>query len=298
MFHVIIQNVRSNRGAGLTAAGKSPVYRQRRTTWHASAVSDQWLGSVVRAVRIRRGSRQLDLAVRAGVSQSAVSRIERGHLETVTLDTIRSVAGALDIRVDIIPRWRAGDLDRLMNAGHAALHEAVARHLGTLAGWEFAPEVSFAIYRERGVIDILAFHRPTGSLLVIELKTDLADLSELVGTLDRKQRLAGQIAAERGWVVRGRPSVWLVVADGHTNRHRVATFGAMLRAAYPLDGRSIGRWLQNPVGSIACLSFWPNSREVTTKPGVAAVRPARRRVRPRSTHAPRGRRDVREAGPV
>jgi hypothetical protein len=209
-----------------------------------------------------------------------VSRIERGHLGNLSLGSIRAVAAALDIRVEITPRWRAGDLDRLVNAGHAALHEAVARRLGSLADWEFAPEVSFAVYRERGVIDVLAFHRSTGSLLVIELKTDLVDLSELVGTLDRKRRLASQIAAGRGWVVTGRPSAWLIVADGSANRHRAAAFGAMLRAAYPLDGRSIGRWLRAPAGSIACLSFWPNSREVTTRRGPTAVRAARRRVRP------------------
>jgi hypothetical protein len=33
--------------------------------------------------------------------------------------------------------------------------------------------VSFSIFGERGLIDILAFHQPTGMLLIIELKTEL-----------------------------------------------------------------------------------------------------------------------------
>ena len=43
------------------------------------------------------------------------------------------------------------------------------------------------------------WHEPTRSLLVIELKTELVDLQETVGTLDRKVRLATQIAHEQGW---------------------------------------------------------------------------------------------------
>jgi len=36
-----------------------------------------------------------------------------------------------------------------------------------VGGWQPAPEVSFAYFGERGVIDILAFHHPTRRLLVI-----------------------------------------------------------------------------------------------------------------------------------
>jgi hypothetical protein len=34
----------------------------------------------------------------------------------------------------------------------------VARYLSWLPGWVFEPEVAFAIYRERGIVDILAWH--------------------------------------------------------------------------------------------------------------------------------------------
>ena len=44
-----------------------------------------------------------------------------------------------------------------------------------------APEVSFSIYGERGVIDILAWHPGRRALLIIELKTDIVDVNELVG---------------------------------------------------------------------------------------------------------------------
>ena len=70
------------------------------------------------------------------------------------------------------------------------MHEALARYLGSLPGWVHAPEVSFAIFRERGVIDILAFHSATGSLLVIELKTELVSLEELLTAMDVQLRHA------------------------------------------------------------------------------------------------------------
>jgi transcriptional regulator with XRE-family HTH domain len=222
-------------------------------------MSDIRLGAAVRLVRRKRGWRQRDLAARAGVSDATVSRMERGHLDSVALRTIRSVTGALDIRVDVVPRWRAGDLDRLLGARHSALHESVARWFReTFPEWELAPEVSFAIFGERGVVDLLAWHPRRRALLVIELKTDIADVNELLGTLDRKRRLAARIAAERDWVPRT-VSAWVIVASGRTNRARIAAHASMVRAALPDDGRAIKAWLREPAGSVAALSTWGRS---------------------------------------
>ena len=163
-------------------------------------MDDFRLGTVVRLIRQARGWRQEDLSDKSGVSQSAVSRIERGQIGPRSVDSVRAVAAALDIRVDPVPRWRAGDLDRLLNGAHSALHESVARAFrDELPGWILAPEVSFAIYGERGVIDILAWHPGRRALLVIELKTDRADMNELLSTFGRKRRLAAKVAAGQGW---------------------------------------------------------------------------------------------------
>src|SRR4029453_8739322 len=132
----------------------------------------------------------------------------------------------------------------------SGLHQLVPRHLADLPEWIAQPEVSFAFYAERGVIDILAWHPGRRALLVIELKTDIVDVNNLVGTGDRKGRLATQIASERGWIKRGEPppsvSIWVIVADGPTNRRRVRAHGAMLRTAFPTDGRSIRGWPRDP----------------------------------------------------
>jgi transcriptional regulator with XRE-family HTH domain len=225
-------------------------------------MEDQRVGAVFRAVRIKRRWRQMDVAVAAQLSRGSVSRVERGHFETLSLRTVRSIAAALDIRLDLFPRWRGGDLDRMLNARHSGLHERVARLFRSeLPDWILAPEVSFSVWGERGVIDILAWHPGRRALLVIELKTDIADANELVGTVDRKRRLAAAVARDRGWDS-ATISVWVIVSASRTNRRRLAAHSAMFRAAFPADGRSIRAWLRRPDSPIATMSTWRDAPEV------------------------------------
>ncbi len=174
-----------------------------------------------------------------------VSRIEHGHLDAVTIAALRAVASTLEIRVDIVPRWRGGDLDRLVNARHAALAEVCVQRLRTIGGWEVRPEVSFSIYGERGIIDLLAWHAGSRSLVVIELKTEIVDVGELLGTFDRKVRLAREIGFDLGWRAKT-VSACLVVAEGRTNRRRIEAHAGLIRSALPHDGRHFWPWLASP----------------------------------------------------
>jgi hypothetical protein len=156
------------------------------------------------------------------------------------------------------------------------MHEELARLFDSVPEWTAIPEVTFSIYGERGAVDILAWHAPTRTLLVIELKTEIVDVQETVGTLDRKVRLAADIAAERGW----KPATvasWLVVADSATNRRRVQAHRSMLRAVFPVDGRSILGWLRAPRGTVAALSFLSSTRGASVTRGFAPIRRVRRR---------------------
>ncbi len=220
------------------------------------------------------------MAERAGTSPSTISRIERGHLGTLAIDTLLAVAAALEIKIDFMPRWRGGDLDRMLAAGHGQMHEQMARLLLRHTAWIAVPEVSFSVYGERGVIDILAFHPARRELLVIELKTQLVDVQELLSAVDRYRRLAPRLAADRGWVVRA-TSTWVVMRDTTTNRRRVAAHATVLRTALPDDGRTLRRWLRDPAGRLAALSFLPDvhpGTARTTSTGQHRVR----RPRPRS----------------
>jgi transcriptional regulator with XRE-family HTH domain len=117
-------------------------------------VDDRRLGLVIRALRRKRRWRQVDLAGAAGVSQSLVSRAEAGHVDTLTMRALRRICAALDIRLDLDTRWRAGDLDRLLDSRHAEIAGEVGRVLVD-GGWLALHEVTFAIGGERGSIDLL-----------------------------------------------------------------------------------------------------------------------------------------------
>jgi transcriptional regulator with XRE-family HTH domain len=222
------------------------------------------IGRIFRAVRIRKHWRQADLARRAEVSETTIRRIEHGEGASFVLATLLSVAVALEIRLDVRANWRGGDLDRMLNSGHAAMHEAMAASLGAVPSWVWSPEVSFSIYGERGVIDILAFHAESGSHLIIELKTDLVDVQDLIGVMDRRRRLGPTIARGLGWDVKS-VSCWVVIADSSTNRRRLAAHATVLRHAFPVDGRRIRTWLGRPDGAVNALSFLSNPRMATGK---------------------------------
>ncbi len=238
-------------------------------------MSDQRLGSAIRSLRIRRRLRQADLAVAAGVSRSSVSLAERGHLGGMSVNTIRAIAAALDVRVDLVARWRGGELDRLLNARHSALHEAVARWFrAQMPAWVLRPEVSFSIYGERGIVDVVAWHAPRRALLIVELKTDVVDVNQLIGSVDRKRRLGPRIARDLGWDPASTSS-WVIVAPSRTNRRRVAAHRAVLRSAFPTDGRSIRAWLGDPSGRVDALSAWPNASQMSARPDLAPIRRVR-----------------------
>ena len=240
-------------------------------------MEDATVGRSVRAVRVRKGWRQSDLARAAGVSQQTVSRIEKGRLAGVPLGTLRAVTEALGMRLTVEARWEGAALDRLLGSRHSAMHEVVARLFAELPAWVAMPEVTFAIFGERGSIDLLAWHAASRTLLVIELKTEIVDVQQTVSVLDRKVRLGPRIAADRGWdplVV----SRWLLIADSATNRRRVAAHRSMLRSAFPVDGRSIAAWLADPIGSVAALSFLASTHQASGTRRLAQVYRVRRRA--------------------
>jgi len=243
-------------------------------------VDDQRAGSALRAIRLRKRWRQKDLATKASVSPTMIVRIAHGRLAAIPLGVIRRVALALDARVDTIVRWQGGDLGRLINSRHAAMHEVMARSFATLEGWQAEPEVSFSIYGERGVIDILAWYPTCRALPVIELKTELVDINDLMGSLDRKRRLAGEIADKRGWHASS-ISTWVVLADGRTNRRELSDHEKVLRAKFPDDGRKVRGWLRRPGSAMNALGFLPSIHDV--KLG-RDLRPVRRVTRPPSAH--------------
>ena len=244
-------------------------------------MDDIRLGNTLRILRIRKRLRQSDVARRARTKRQVVGKIEAGLAGRYPFDTTRAIARALGARLDAKLRYQGAEVDRVVNAAHAEMHESFAAYLDDLDGWIWLTEVTFSHYGERGVIDILAWHPETRSLLVIELKTELVDPQELVAVMHRRVRLGRQIAAREGWGPLS-VSAWVVVRDTSTERRRAHRHSGLLGRAFPDDGRTARSWMLRPSGTLSAMSFWsfgPSGGRSQTTGRV-------RRVRARQTSTP------------
>ena len=151
-------------------------------------MEDLGVAALFRAVRLRRGWRQEDVALRASVDQTTVSLIERGLFGHLTLAKLRQVASVLEVHLPLEPRWRGGNSARLLDGAHARLVELAVRSLRA-AGWAVTVEYTFNHYGERGSVDVIGWHQTTGTLVIIEVKSRLLDVQDLFSTLDRKTRV-------------------------------------------------------------------------------------------------------------
>lgn len=217
-------------------------------------MDDLTAGRVLRAVRLRRGWRQGDVAVRAGLSQQEVSEAELGRFEDLTVRSLRRIGRALDVELPFAPRWRGPELDRLLDARHAAIVDLVVREL-TALGWVTRPEWSFNHFGERGSVDVLAWHPEFRALLIVEVKTRIVDVQDLLATHDRKVRVARILApVEPGWAPTcvGR---LLVLPEGSTARDAVRRHAATFSSVYPGRNREARAWLRRPVGPLGAILF-------------------------------------------
>jgi transcriptional regulator with XRE-family HTH domain len=208
-------------------------------------MDDVRFGPIARALRHRLGLPQREVALRAESSQDLVSRAERGRVANITVGRLRRLLAVFDADLVLYVRWRGGEIDRLIDRAHARLGEQTARPFDAL-GWEVVAEVSYSEYGERGSIDLLAFHVPTSTLLVVELKSELTLIEETLRRHDAKTRLAARIARERfGWAAT-KVTRLLVLPNERTPRRRVQLHASLFARPYPLRGWALRRWLANP----------------------------------------------------
>jgi transcriptional regulator with XRE-family HTH domain len=194
---------------------------------------DLEVGRLLRMLRIRRGWRLRDVADRSGLSPATIGRTELGSITSVSV--VRAHAAVLDIRVDWRVAGRGADVARLLDEEHAAIVETLAAWL-TGAGWQVEAESSYSEYGERGRIDLLAFDQASGVLAVVEVKTELADLQDLFGSLSVKARLAPGLGRRKAWQA-SRVVTVLAVAATAANRTIVGAHPALF-------SRFDGQWLR------------------------------------------------------
>jgi len=240
-------------------------------------MDDVKVGAVLRAVRLRRGWRQSDVAAAASVSRTFVSLIERGNLDQAALRSVRQVCGAIGIRVFLDVRWRGADLAKLVDERHATLALSISRRL-TADGWEVTAERTYSIFGERGSVDIVAWHPRCRAFLIVEIKSEIVDTQDLFAAFDRKRRLAARIAREMGHD----PQVYgaiIALPEETAARRWVVRFGSMLEHGYPARGLAIRSWIKEPSRDLRGVWFLSISNRGAGK----RQRGGARRVRPPRT---------------
>ncbi len=243
-------------------------------------MDDRRVGRLIRSARVRKRWRQVDLEAACGVDQSSISLMELGRLDRFTIRSVRQVCDALDVPIELVPRMPAAEITRLLDEGHARLVEHVLALLRD-AGWETIAEYTFSHFGERGSVDIVAWHTASRTLLIVEVKTQLMDVQELIGTLDRKVRLVPMLLArERGWKA-AHVARLLAVEESATARRVVAAHRVTFDTTFPVRSRDVARWIGRPADGMAGLWFLSSTNGARGNRHATAVRRVRR-PRPRS----------------
>lgn len=218
-------------------------------------MDDVRVGRILRALRRRRGWTQRHLGDRLGLSQQAVSLIERGHGSRLAGSTMRRAFGALDARWEPIVSWRGGHLDRLLDEDHAALVGQTVRLLAS-HGWRAQVEATYSVFGERGSIDVLGADRDSTAIVVVEVKSELAALDATIRKLDEKERIVRRsLGRERFGFSARRVGRLLILPSTETSRRRVRTSSAILAVALPARGADVRRWLRQPSSDLSGILF-------------------------------------------
>jgi transcriptional regulator with XRE-family HTH domain len=193
------------------------------------------------------------LADRVGVSARYIASIERGSANP-SLRVVESIAEALGLDIQLVitpPVFLAGG--RVNDAVHARCSVYVDRRLRG-HGWATAREVEIIHGRSHGWIDLLAFDRRTGTLMIIEIKTRLDDLGALERQLGWYERMAWQAARDLSWRPTTVISTVLALASDEVERV-VRSHRQLLELAFPSRATELGELVTDPATRIAGRGF-------------------------------------------
>jgi transcriptional regulator with XRE-family HTH domain len=180
------------------------------------------LGGEAKATRRRRRLTQQQLGALAGLGQSEISYLERGHGSRTSIETWVAIGIALNRPIAF--GFGRDTVQPLHDAGHLDAQELVAT-VAAAVGWQVsfeAPDDPFAPVRST---DLRLDGRR--NIVLVEIWNRMDDLGAASRSSDRKRAMASSNAR----------SLWILV-DTATNRAIVRRYPALLRARFPGSSRA------------------------------------------------------------
>jgi len=196
----------------------------RTSPLHEATLQANWLlhrlGRELRLARIAAGSSQADIGRRLGVSDSAVSRIERSQVRDLTVLALQRHAAILGLQLSV--RLYPGGR-RVLDAPQLALLGRLRERLEPLWLWEL--EVPVPIPRDLRAMD--ARLTRDGVTLAVEAITRLSDVQAQVRAAQLKAR---DLNASR---------LMLLVGGSSANRLALREAGPIIAAAFAVGTRRL-----------------------------------------------------------
>ena len=200
------------------------------------------LGMQVRDERLRRRLTLAQVGERAGLSTSAVHRVESGR--PAALGSYARIALALGLRPDFdLADDRRLAPPRAVDPVHAWMGEVEAGRL-LAADLTVALDEPYQHYQFAGRADVVAWSLERRSLLHIENRTRFPNLQDALGSYNAKRAYLASALAERLNLRGGFSSVTHALVGlwsgevQHAVRLRIATF----RATCPDDSMAFSAW--------------------------------------------------------
>lgn len=192
-------------------------------------------GAKARHARKRRGWTQAELGARVGLSQSSISRLERGDGGSLSVETWQRAAIALDMPMTL--ELGRDPKEEPADAGHLAIQELVLR-LGRGAGYRRTFELPTRPTDPTRSTDVGLLNASARRLVQVECVNTFGNINASIRSSDRKraeaEALAISIGHGRAFAVHG---CWVVRAS-RRNRQLLATYPELFASRFPGSSRA------------------------------------------------------------
>jgi transcriptional regulator with XRE-family HTH domain len=220
------------------SVSRTSVARETARTLRRSSID---IGEQIHRMRLDAGVSMSELAHVVGIHRSHIARIEAATARP-SLDVLTAIGIALGAEISV--RYFPGSGPRLHDRFQAPMVEAFVRSLDSR--WVVEVEVPIS-QPSRGVIDIVLRDRRYGSVIAVEVQSQVQRLEQQIRWISEKaDGLAQKLARDGLLPADGAVSRLLVLRSTVATRDIARRYGATFAAAYPAPAEDVALALTSP----------------------------------------------------